>query len=64
MSGRANAIFPIIFISANSTAIVLDFSCSPCCSQRGIFFGEKTKKFGEKNTKNISVHKLFPLPLL
>jgi hypothetical protein len=35
----------------------------PLLFPTGDFFGEKTKIFGEKNTKNISVHKLFALPL-
>jgi hypothetical protein len=33
-------------------------------SRPRIIHGEKTKNFGEKNTKNISVNKIFPLPLL
>jgi hypothetical protein len=28
------------------------------------FYGEKTKNFGGKNAKKISVDKIFPLPLL
>jgi hypothetical protein len=71
MSGKLFGIFPVTFRKANSTAIVLDFSCSPCCSQPGDFYvpppdypWEKTKNFGGKNAKKISVNKIFPLPLL
>lgn len=64
MSGVLFGFFPVTFNEANSTAIVLLFLMFPCWSQQGIFHDEKTKNFGEKNTKNISVHKLFTLPLL
>jgi len=36
----------------------------PLLFPTGDFFGEKTKNFGGKNAKNISVNKIFPLPLL
>jgi hypothetical protein len=33
-------------------------------SRPQIIHGEKTKNFGGKNAKKISVNKIFPLPLL